>query len=144
MFEPKLLQCFHTFCKTCIKTNAQLDGQVNIFKCLQCASSTELQELNDVKGLEISPIHSRILQVLSFVENQKVCSVSASHSGATFQCLDCDRLLCDECLSYHSTFTQDHKVVSLSEMTKEDLLCMLKKESPCKAHVNQDVKLHWQ
>ncbi|XP_028513035.1 tripartite motif-containing protein 45 [Exaiptasia diaphana] len=142
MFEPKLLQCFHTFCKTCIKTNAQLDGQVNIFKCPQCTSLTELQELNEVEDLEISPIHSRIIQVLLFIENQKVCSVSASHSNASFQCLDCDRSLCDECLNNHSIFTKDHKVVSLSEMTKEDIQSMLKKETPCKSHVNQDVKLY--
>ncbi|KXJ11865.1 E3 ubiquitin-protein ligase TRIM71 [Exaiptasia diaphana] len=129
---------------TCIKTNAQLDGQVNIFKCPQCDSSTELKELNDVEDLEISPIHSRILQVLSFVENQKVCSVSASHSHALWQCLDCDRSLCDECLSSHSTFIKDHKVVALSEMTKEDIKAMLNKESPCKTHAHQDVELYCQ
>ncbi|KXJ10518.1 E3 ubiquitin-protein ligase TRIM71 [Exaiptasia diaphana] len=144
MVEPKLLQCFHTFCKTCIKTNAQLDGQVNIFKCPQCDSSTELKELNDVEDLEISPIHLRIVQVLSFVENQKVCSVSASHSDALWQCLDCDRSLCDECRRYHTEFTKDHKVVSLSEMTKEDIEVMLNKESPCKTHADQDVKLFCQ
>ncbi|XP_028513036.1 E3 ubiquitin-protein ligase TRIM71 [Exaiptasia diaphana] len=107
-----------------------------------CTSLTELQELNDVDDLEISPIHSRILQVLSFIENQKVCSVSASHSDASFQCLDCDRSLCDECLNNHSIFIKDHKVISLSAMTKEDIQSMLKKETPCKSHVNQDVKLY--
>ncbi|XP_028516041.1 tripartite motif-containing protein 2 [Exaiptasia diaphana] len=144
MFEPKLLQCFHTFCKTCIKTNAQLDGQVNILKCPQCDSSTELKELNDVEDLEISPIHSRILQVLSFVENQKVCSVSASHSDALWQCLDCDRSLCDECLGNHSTFIKDHKVVALSEMTKDNVELMFKKKITCKTHTNQDNVLHCQ
>ncbi|XP_020907830.1 E3 ubiquitin-protein ligase TRIM71-like [Exaiptasia diaphana] len=144
MFEPKLLQCFHTFCKTCIKTNAQLDDQVNIFKCPQCDSSTELKELNDVEDLEISPIHSRILQVLSFVENQKVCSISASHSDALWRCLDCDRSLCEDCLRNHSTFIKDHKVVALSEMTKENVELMFKKKITCKEHTNQDNVLHCQ
>lgn len=65
MVEPKLIQCFHIFCKACIKSNAQLDGQVNKFKCPQCASLTELQELNDIENLEISVRHSRIVKVLS-------------------------------------------------------------------------------
>ena len=104
MTEPKILECFHEFCKPCIKRNAELIGQVNIFKCPKCCSEMLLPELSDVEDLKPSPLHSRILQVLAFAESEKCCSVSASHSPALWHCFDCNRSLCDECLNSHSLF----------------------------------------
>ncbi|XP_020894250.1 E3 ubiquitin-protein ligase TRIM71-like [Exaiptasia diaphana] len=140
MNEPKLLKCFHTFCKHCIKSNAQLDGNITIFKCPQCISQTVLEQLSDVEDLQTSMIHTRILQVLSFLENQKVCSVEVGHCEALWRCLDCDCSLCDECLGYHAKFAKSHKVLSLSNLTKEDIGTMTKREESCKTHISENVE----
>jgi len=141
LVDPKLVDCFHVFCKLCIKKNCtEADQKYYIFKCPRCDSQTLLQELNDVEDLQISPVHTRILKGLEFLENQKICSVSSSHPEALWQCLDCDRSLCEECLRYHSEFIKNHQVVSLSTLEMEDIDKMLKREPFCKAHDSQNMK----
>ncbi|KAK3727901.1 hypothetical protein QZH41_006040 [Actinostola sp. cb2023] len=142
MIEPKLVECFHTFCKPCIKRKAELIGDINIFKCPKCCSETLLGELSSVDDLPPSPVHARILQVLEFLETDQVCSVSATHSPALWHCFDCNRLLCDECLNNHSVFNKDHKVASSSDLKNvQDLEAILTRETPCKTHCSQSVDL---
>ncbi|KAK3745069.1 hypothetical protein QZH41_014546 [Actinostola sp. cb2023] len=144
LIEPRVLQCFHIFCKACIKRNAELIGQVNIFKCPKCCFETLFRERSDVEDLKPSPLHSRILQVLDFVESEKSCSVSTSHPQALCHCLDCNRSLCNECLNNHSVFIKDHKVASLSDMKKEDLEAILRRERSCTTHCHQSIELFCQ
>ena len=140
LIEPKILQCFHTYCKLCIKRHAELIDQVNVFKCPKCSAETSLSELNKVDDLKPSLLHSRILKVLEFVENEKVCGVCESHSPASWHCFECDRSMCDECKDNHSVFTKDHKVVCLSELKREDLEFMLTRENTCEYHSKQEYK----
>ena len=144
--EPKLLPCFHVFCTTCIKAHLQLnDEQENIFHCPECNSETHLrQNQNEVEDLQVSPVHSRIVKVLEFIERQKICSVSSTHQEAVWQCVDCDRQLCEECLENHSEFIKNHQVISLSDLNEEDIKVMLKKERPCRVHDDHQVKLYCQ
>ncbi|KAK3744341.1 hypothetical protein QZH41_011427 [Actinostola sp. cb2023] len=143
MIEPKLVECFHTFCKACIKRNAELIGDINIFKCDKCLSETLLGELSSVDDLPPSPVHARIVQVLEFLETDQVCSVSATHSPALWHCLDCNRLLCDECLNIHSVFNKEHKVVSSSDLKNvQNLEAILTRESICKTHCSQSMDLY--
>jgi hypothetical protein len=131
--EPKILECFHTFCKLCIKRNAKLVGGVDIFKCSKCSMETELSD--DDELLKPSLLHSRVLKVLAFVEpSEKVCSLSASHSPASWLCFDCDKSLCSECRNNHASFTKNHKVVSLLDLKREDLEFMLTKANHCNEH----------
>ena len=140
LIEPKILECFHTYCKLCIKRHAELIDQVNVFKCPKCSAETSLPELNSVDDLKASLLHSRILKVLEFVEREKVCGVSESHSPASWHCFECDRSMCDECKDYHSVFIKEHKVVCLSELERENLEFMLTRENTCEYHSNQEYK----
>ena len=117
--EPKILPCFHTFCKPCIKRHAELIDEVNVFKCPRCKSQTPLPEPSRVEDLQPSPLHSRILKGLALVEGEKVCSVSDSHSSASWYCFDCDHSMCDECQKSHSFFIKDHKVVRTTDLEKK-------------------------
>ena len=137
LIEPKILQCFHTFCKLCIKRHAELIDQLNVFKCPKCSSETSLPQLNNVDDLKPSLLHARILKVLAFVESSKVCGVSENHSPASWHCSDCNRSMCEECQTNHSEFIKDHKVVCLAEMKREDLEFMLTRENTCEYHSNQ-------
>ncbi|XP_031561519.1 E3 ubiquitin-protein ligase TRIM71-like [Actinia tenebrosa] len=132
--EPKVLLCFHTFCKPCIKRHAELIEEVNVFKCPRCKSQTPLPEPSSVEDLQPSSLHSRILKGLALVEGEKVCSVSESHSSASWYCFDCDRSMCEECKKNHSEFIKDHKVVCLADLKEEDMEFIITRENPCKSH----------
>ncbi|XP_031556929.1 uncharacterized protein LOC116293616 [Actinia tenebrosa] len=135
--EPKILKCFHIFCKPCIKRHAELIEDVNVFKCPRCKSLTPLPELNSVEDLKSSVLHSRILKGLALTEGRKACSVSESHSAASLYCFDCDRSMCDECERNHSLFIKDHKVIRLADLKKEDIELIITREKHCKNHPNQ-------
>ncbi|XP_031562208.1 tripartite motif-containing protein 45-like [Actinia tenebrosa] len=139
--EPKILKCFHTFCKPCIKRHAELIEDFNVFKCPKCNSLTPLPELDSVDNLKPSLLHSRMMKVLEFVESEKVCSVSGSHRSVSWHCFDCNRSLCDECEKNHSEFIRDHKLVSLVEIKEEDIELMLSRETNCVKHVDNIVEL---
>jgi hypothetical protein len=106
LIEPKILKCFHTFCKLCIKRHAELIEENYVFKCPKCLSETSLPELSSVDDLQPSLLHSRMLKVLEFAESEKVCSVSESHSPASWYCFDCNR-------SKHHH--KEHNLTSLDE-----------------------------
>ncbi|XP_031566272.1 E3 ubiquitin-protein ligase TRIM56-like [Actinia tenebrosa] len=137
--EPKILSCFHTFCKLCIEIYVELTEKV--FKCPKCKSKTPLPYLNSVEDLEPSLLHSRMVKVLEFVENEKVCSVTGSHPPASWHCFECNRSLCDECEKNHSVFIKDHKIVSLVEIKEGDVKLMLSRETNCVEHVDKIVEL---
>ena len=141
LIEPKILQCFHTFCKLCIKRHAELIEEANVFKCPKCLSETCLPELSSVDDLQPSLVHSRILKGLALVESEKICSVSESHSPASWYCFDCDHSLCPECENNHSFFIKDHKVVCLTDLKREDIELIIKRENNCKSHPNQRLEL---
>ncbi|XP_031558515.1 E3 ubiquitin-protein ligase TRIM71-like [Actinia tenebrosa] len=142
--EPKILPCFHTFCRPCIKRHAELIEEVNVFKCPKCKSQTPLPELNSVEDLKSSVLHSRILKILEFIEGEKICSVSESHSTATQHCFDCDRSLCDECLKYHSLLMNNHKIMSLgqSESKEKIIELLLSREKNCLSHLEKTLDLY--
>ncbi|XP_031557124.1 E3 ubiquitin-protein ligase TRIM71-like [Actinia tenebrosa] len=132
--EPKILPCFHIFCKSCIKKHAKLIEEVNIFKCPKCKSETPLQETSCIEDLQPCLVYERIVKGLALVKGKKVCSVSKSHSSASWYCFDCDRSMCVECEKNHSLFIKDHKVVRLADLKKEDLEFIITRENPCKTH----------
>ncbi|XP_031549182.1 E3 ubiquitin-protein ligase TRIM71-like [Actinia tenebrosa] len=132
--EPKILPCFHTFCKPCVGRHAELIDQVNVFKCPRCKSQTPLPEPSSVEDLQPSSLHSRILKGLALAKGEKVCSVSENHSPASWYCFECDHSLCQECKKSHSYFIKDHKVVCLADLKKEDIDFIITRENPCKSH----------
>lgn len=143
MVSPKLLECFHTVCKECIKSHLKLNEENQfIFDCVQCSSQAILQDPNDVEVMQDNPVHSRIVKVLDFLKNEKACSISSSHEHAFCHCLDCNESLCEECLRCHSKLMKQHHVVSMSELQNEEIELMIKREKPCEIHGNEDVELY--
>ncbi|XP_031566162.1 tripartite motif-containing protein 2-like [Actinia tenebrosa] len=139
--EPKILSCFHTFCKPCIKRHADLIDEVNVFKCPRCKLPTSLPEPSSVEDLQPSLLHTRILKGLALVEGEKICSVSESHSPASWYCFDCDRLMCQECEKNHSEFIKDHKVIRLTDLKKGDIEFVIIRENPCTSHPHHRLEL---
>jgi hypothetical protein len=142
LLNPRSCNVFiHFVSFASLKRHAELIEEANVFKCPKYLSETSLTELSSVEYLKPSLLHSKILKGLALLESEKVCSVSESHSPASWYCFDCNRSMCDKCEKNHSVFIKDHKVVYLVDLKREDIELIIKRENNCKSHPNQRLEL---
>lgn len=103
---PRLLQCGHSFCADCLKS---IQCGLHI-KCPTCRQVTKLQQpslpnppVEDGQLVDKQlPINYALTSVLDIVRNnpQKRVLLCTLHQfeDQKFYCLDCDQLLCSECM----------------------------------------------
>ena len=141
--DPKLLPCFHVFCKQCLERLEQKrDGQ-SVLQCPNCRRTTALP-LQGVSGLQ-SDFHANhlfeIQDTLAKVkEPQKIECEKCKKSTATGFCRDCGKFICDKCTKMHQTWEEysTHQIVTIQSVqanaasfippTKKVLYCQKHKE----------------
>ena len=115
--DPKLLSCFHVFCKQCLERLVQKrDGQ-SVLQCPNCRQTTALP-LQGISGLQ-SDFHANhlfeIQDTLTKVkEPEKIQCEKCKKSTATGFCRDCGQLICDKCTEIHQTWEEyrTHQIVT--------------------------------
>ena len=118
--EPKLLPCFHVFCKSpCLEKLVAKDGQ-----SLQCPTCRHLVPLSakGVSGLQ-SDFHIDHLFEIRDAFNKAAESTetqcgSCEDEKATGYCRDCGEFVCDDCQAAHRKIKiwKTHKIITLDEM----------------------------
>ena len=118
--EPKLLPCFHVFCKSpCLEKLVAKDGQ-----SLQCPTCRHIVQLSakGVSGLQ-SDFHIDHLFEIRDAFNKAAESTdticgSCEEGKATGYCRDCGQFVCDDCQAAHRrlTITKNHKIITLDEV----------------------------
>ena len=123
--DPKLLQCFHVYCKDCLQRLVVTDrqGQLSL-RCPTCRQSTLLPPATSVSGLQAAfHIHHlfEIQDALKKVKDpQKVqcekCTITARN--ATNFCRDCGEFICEKCTEMHREWKElsKHEVVSMEQI----------------------------
>ena len=122
--DPKLLQCFHVYCKACLQRVVVQDqqGQVSL-RCPTCRQTTLLPPGSDASALQ-SAFHvyhlSEIKDALEKVkepENVKCEKCNKSRTATKF-CRDCGKFICERCVEMHSEWEEfsKHEVVSIEEV----------------------------
>ena len=119
--DPKLLPCFHVFCKQCLERLVQKrDGQ-SVLQCPNCRRTTALP-LQGVSGLQ-SDFHANhlfeIQDTLAKVkEPQKIQCEKCKKSTANGFCRDCDKFVCDKCTEIHQTWEEynTHQIVTIQSV----------------------------
>ena len=146
--EPKLLPCFHVFCKSpCLEKLVAKDGQ-----SLQCPTCRYLVQLSakGVSGLQ-SDFHIDHLFEIRDAFNKAAESTdtqcgSCEDGKATGYCRDCGQFVCDNCQAVHSrlTVTRHHKMITLDEVQAQaNNLIPPKKTVPrCPKHSNKKLKIY--
>ena len=123
--DPKLLQCFHVYCKDCLQRLVVADrqGQLSL-TCPTCHQSTLLHLATGVSGLQ-SAFHIHhlfdIQDALKKVKDpQKMlcekCAVTTR--TATHFCRDCGEFICEKCTETHREWKElsKHEVISMEQI----------------------------
>lgn len=134
--DPRLLPCYHTFCKTCIEQLINKGEEKGKFNCPLCrlaiASSTEL------------PSNIYIQTRVTFNNEIIKCDLCESDENITVKCIDCDQLLCTICSAVHQKIKlcKDHKVIQYTQTDAESPTFKIKKNSFCQKHTEETLRFH--
>ena len=146
--EPKLLPCFHVFCKSpCLEKLVAKDGQ-----SLQCPTCRYLVPLsaNGVSGLQ-SDFHIDHLFEIRDAFNKAAESTetkcgSCEDGKATAYCRNCGDFVCDDCQAAHRRLKiwKTHQIITLDKVQAQATnLIPPKKALPrCPKHSNKKLKIY--
>ena len=144
--EPKLLPCFHVFCKSpCLEKLVAKDG-----RSLQCPTCRHLVPLpaKGVSGLQ-SDFHIDHLFEIRDAFNKAAESTemqcgNCEDKKATGYCRDCKQFICDNCQAAHRTLkiTKKHQIDTIDKVQAINLIPHKKTVSRCLKHPNKKLKIY--
>ena len=147
--EPKLLQCFHVFCKQCLERLVVRDHQGLSLHCPSCRRSTLLPPTS-VSGLQTAFYLNHLFEVRDALEKvkepQKTQCEKCKNGIATSFCRNCGQFICATCTTIHSAWEelQSHEVLSL-ERLKGDVVQLVppkKMAAYCSKHKGKELELY--
>ena len=147
--DPKLLPCFHTFCKKCLEPLTVQDHDGHTLCCPNCRKTT-LLPLNGVSGLQTAfhiehffEIHATLTKAK---EPQKMQCEKCKRSTATGYCHDCSKFVCDKCTELHQIWEEfaSHQIASINDIQQEaaNLVPPTKKVMYCPKHPGEKLKIY--
>ena len=150
--DPKLLQCFHVYCKECLEQLVLRDQQGLSLRCPSCRRSTLLPP-SSVSGLQPAfhvhhwfEIRDALVKVTKVKGPQKTQCEKCSKNDATNFCRDCGQFICRTCSKIHQTWTElsTHEVISLDQLEGDvtQLVPPTKKVTYCSKHPTKESDLY--
>ena len=151
--DPKMLNCFHVFCKDCLQRLVVTDrqGQLSL-RCPTCRRSTLLPPTTSVSGLQSAFHVHHLFEIQEALEKmkepQKVqCEKCKKVSRpATNFCRDCGQFICARCSDIHADWEEfsSHEVVSMDQLKAEVAKHVPPKKVTysCSKHKDQELRLY--
>ena len=119
--DPKLLPCFHVFCKKCLECLVQKSDGQSVLQCPNCRRTTALP-LQGVSGLQ-SDFHANHLfeiqdTLAKLKESQTPQCEKCKKSTATGFCQDCGKFVCDKCIELHQMWEDfaGHQIITMQDL----------------------------
>ena len=151
--DPKLLQCFHVYCKGCLERLVVQDqqGQVSL-SCPTCRRSTLLPPPSTVADLQSAFHIHHLFDIRDAFEKVKepekvqcgLCTKVAR--TATSYCRDCGEFICAGCVDTHANWValSKHEVVALDSFEKKvkQLDALKKVTLYCSLHEGKELELY--
>ena len=149
--DPKLLQCFHVFCKDCLEPLVLRDQHGLSLCCPNCRRST-LLPVNGVSGLQpafhihhLFDIRDALKKVKQGQEGQKTLCEKCNKRDVNGFCRDCGEFICNMCIEMHQTWKElsTHKVISLEQLKSDatEMVSPTKKTLYCSKHPGKELDL---
>ena len=140
--EPKVLPCYHYYCKECIYRLALRTGLDMPFSCPECRMDTTLPQggVDQLKTAffvnRLKETHSKLGQVHGKVEAR--CEMCSGAKAEAF-CQQCAMFICGKCIESHKRMKvfAGHKISSLDELKEGGAKEIVIQEPPlqiCKEH----------
>ena len=148
--DPKLLSCFHVFCKQCLEPLVLHRREQSLIDCPNCRHTTVLPP-QGVKGLRSDFRMHHLFEIRDALtkakEPEKTQCEKCKKSIATSFCRDCGKFVCDRCTEVHQLWDEftNHQIVPISELQSEaaSLISPTKgKVMPCKKHPENLLKIY--
>ena len=149
--DPKLLQCFHVFCKDCLEPLVLRDQHGLSLRCPNCRRST-LLPANGVSGLQpafhvhhLFEIRDALQKVKQGHEGQKTLCEKCNKRDVNGFCRDCGDFVCEACIEVHQTWKEysTHTVISLEQLKSDatEMVTPTKKTLYCYKHPGKELDL---
>ena len=147
--DPRLLQCFHVFCKDCLERLVVQDHQGLSLSCPNCRQSSLLPP-GSVSGLQ-SAFHTNHLfeiqdALQKLKESHKTKCEKCEMQIATGFCRDCGQFICAKCTEIHQIWKElsSHEVVTIDQLQVEvtRFVPPKKKEMFCSKHPTKELDLY--
>ena len=147
--EPKLLQCFHVFCKQCLEQLVVRDRQGLSFHCPSCRRSTLLPPTS-VSGLQTAFYLNNLFEVRDAIEKVKQpqktqCEKCKKRVASSF-CRNCGQFICARCTETHQEWDEfsSHEVITLDQLEGDvaRLVPPKKKVMFCSKHSTKELDLY--
>ena len=148
--EPKLLQCFHVFCKQCLERLVVRDRQGLSLHCPSCRRSTLLPPATSVSGLQTAFYVNNLFEVRDTLEKvkepQKTQCEKCNKRVATNFCRNCGQFVCARCTETHQEWKEfsSHEVITLDQLEGDvaRLVPPKKKIVFCSKHPAKELDLY--
>ena len=151
--DPKLLQCFHVYCKECLQRLVVQDRQGQLSLCCPtCRQSTLLPPATNVSDLQPAFHIHHLFEIEDALEKVKepkkvMCGkCTKAQQPATSYCRDCGEFICTVCTTVHAHWDDfaEHEVVALEQLeSKVKQLDSLKKVVLyCSLHKGKELELY--
>lgn len=125
---PKLLECFHTFCQSCLLK--KIKSSHKFIFCPICRHRSNIPKEGIEKLIDNVVAASLVAAARKeqAVADCIVCKLHNEQKASVGQCLDCSDMMCQDCCEKHtySRLTAKHKVVTFEEMKSEKYAGLLK------------------
>ena len=147
--DPRLLQCFHVFCKDCLERLVVQDHQGLSLSCPNCRQSSLLPP-GSVSGLQ-SAFHTNHLfeiqdALQKLKESHKTKWEKCEMQIATGFCRDCGQFICGKCTEIHQIWKElsSHEMVTTDQLQVEvtRFVPPKKKEMFCSKHPTKELDLY--
>ena len=145
--EPKLLQCFHVFCKQCLERLVVRDCQGLSLHCPSCRRSTLLPPTG-VSDLQTAFYLNNLFEVRDTLEKvkepQKTQCEKCKKCVAINFCRNCGKLICARCIETHQEWLSSHEVITIDQL-EEDMTQLVppkRKVMFCSKHPTKELDLY--
>ena len=104
--DPRVLNCFHSFCAYCLEGMVVTKDEMKCVQCRKCSALTQCPTGSLHDDIKINFGLRRYIETLTFDRDDRVvCRSCRQDTIAIARCFDCAIFMCEQCAPMHKQLT---------------------------------------